>query len=100
MYDQALNNNLLVSKTTLAEAWKPARLNNGKLSSYGFAWDVVKYRGKPIVAHSGSWLAFDSYYMRFRNERFSIFVTLNLDYAQPYAEQIARKIADICLFGG
>ena len=96
-YDQALTKNILVSRNTLLEAWKPTKLNDGTLSKYGFAWDIETYRGRPMVAHQGTWLAFDSYYMRFRRESLSIFVTLNLDYAKKNAEEIAKKIADICL---
>ena len=53
-WDQALYASALVSDTILAQAFQPMRLNDGRLSPYGFGWDlsVDKILGR-IVGHNG-----------------------------------------------
>ncbi len=96
-YDQALYSDQLIRQPAWKMAYQPAKLNNGKEYPYGFGWDLGTYRGEIYVGHSGAWLGFNSYYLRFPNRRLSILVLLNFDYADPDVETLAEKIADIYL---
>jgi CubicO group peptidase (beta-lactamase class C family) len=95
-YDQALYTDKLVSqKTLMDEAFTSGTINNGKEIDYGFAWETGEYNGDWYVGHSGYWLAFDSYFLRFPDAQLSIIVFFNWDYAKPDAEDAAFEVADI-----
>ncbi|GAB3735917.1 serine hydrolase domain-containing protein [Spirosoma lituiforme] len=53
-WDRALYTNKLVSQQTLADAFTPAKLNDGSLTSYGFGWELSNSNklGK-LVWHDG-----------------------------------------------
>lgn len=97
LYDQALYTDVLVSQETLAEAFTSGMLNSGESINYGFGWDVSEYKGEPYVGHSGAWLGFESYFLRFPERELSVVVLLNLDYSQEGAEGIAFSAADLFL---
>jgi len=97
LYDQALYTDKLVKQSTLEEAFLPAVLNDGSESKYGFGWELDPYNGEVLTAHSGSWLAFSSEYMRFPQKHLSIIVLLNQNYSEAGAEDLGHKIADIYL---
>ncbi len=82
-YDQALYGETLVKQSTLAEAFRPAVLKNGEPTGYGLGWEVGESNGRPYVGHTGSWLGFKAYYVRFQQERLAVVVLLNRDYGLP-----------------
>lgn len=55
-WSRALDENKLVSKAMMEEAFTPGTLNNGKAHQYGFGWMIgsTKYTGK-LLNHSGGW---------------------------------------------
>lgn len=98
LYDQALYTNELVSQAMLDEAFTPAALNSGESTGYGFGFDIAEHNGEAYVGHSGAWLGFESYYLRFAGSNLSVVVLLNLDYASGGgAEEIAFSVADLYL---
>jgi N-acyl-D-aspartate/D-glutamate deacylase len=94
-WDQALYGENLVSKTTLAKAFRPAQLNNGKFHQYGFGWRLDQHLGRRRVAHSGSWLGFATFIGRYVDDRFSVIVVANSAEADP--ESLADSVAAIYL---
>jgi CubicO group peptidase (beta-lactamase class C family) len=53
-WDQALRNNTLVQAATLQQAYTPMVLNDGKISYYGFGWDILDNSSEHIiVGHNG-----------------------------------------------
>jgi CubicO group peptidase (beta-lactamase class C family) len=97
LFDQALYADVLISQETLAEAFVSGVLNNGKDTEYGFALDLGEYAGETYAAHSGAWLGFESYYLRFPERNLSVVILLNFDYLETGAEGLAFEIADIYL---
>lgn len=98
LYDQALYGDTLLPQDALAKAFVSAILNDGKSTGYGFAWDVSSHNGETYYAHAGSWLGFDSYYVRFPEKRLSVVLFFNFDYLQPSeSETLAFKIVDLFL---
>jgi CubicO group peptidase (beta-lactamase class C family) len=61
-YHAALFTEKLVSTETLEEAYTPTELSSGKTSYYGFGWDL--FEGGTFVSHTGSWLGFNTYFLR------------------------------------
>jgi len=53
-WNQFWYTNDLISKSIMNEAFKQPKLNNGKLSNYGFGWQVIPDRH--AVWHNGGWL--------------------------------------------
>lgn len=95
LYDQALSTHTLVRQETLAEAFTAGRLNNGASTDYGFAWDVNTYNGEPYVGHSGAWLNFTAYFLRFPERQLSVVILLNRDDVD--VDALAFQVADLWL---
>ncbi|WP_299457192.1 serine hydrolase [uncultured Microscilla sp.] len=53
IWDKFWYGNSLISPQNLKEAFKPVKLNNGKISKYGFGWQL---ESNTRVSHTGSWL--------------------------------------------
>ena len=58
IWDQALLTEKLIKKATLQDAFKPAKLNDGSFSWYGFGWGLDKEGTK--VSHTGGWVGFQT----------------------------------------
>jgi len=94
-WDQALYTEKLVKAVTLKEAFTAGRLNNGESAEYGFGWNVRKFFGLNTVAHSGSWIGFRTYIVRFPDQHFTVVVLANL--AELGVRDFANKISKIYL---
>jgi len=94
-WDQALYSENLVSKTTLAKAFSPTRLNSGESYPYGFGWRLDEHLGHRRIGHGGSWVGFRTFIGRYVDDRFSVIVVTNLAEAEP--ERLADTIAAIYL---
>lgn len=77
-WDQALYKNKLVQSSTLQEAFRPAKLNNGELSMYGFGWEIASHPvlGK-IVQHSGDNPGYSTQIIRCIDKRLTVIVLCN-----------------------
>lgn len=96
-YDQALYTDKLVKQSVLAEAFKPAVLNDGSKTDYGFAFELERWHKRTYVAHSGAWLAFESDYVRFPKEQMAVIVLLNRNYDLPEEPRLGLQVAAIYL---
>lgn len=72
-WHEALRDHVLVSDEVYAEAYLPARLNDGSMTRYGFGWLVS---GPHSVDHAGGWQGFSSYIYR-NMERDELVVVLD-----------------------
>ena len=95
LYDQALYTHTLVRQDTLTEAFTAGKLNDGTSTEYGFAWDVNNYKSEPYVGHSGAWLNFTSYFLRFPERQLSVVILLNRDDID--GDSLAFQVADLWL---
>ncbi|MBV9926315.1 MAG: beta-lactamase family protein [Acidobacteria bacterium] len=85
-WDAALSEGRLLKPASLAEMWRPVRLNDGKVFrlektlGYGLGWEIYERPGHRAVGHSGS----DAVsYMRFPDDRLSVAVLTNCQGADP-----------------
>ena len=94
LWDQALYTERLVPRSTLEEAWLPARLNNGDDYPYGFGWGLEPYGalGRRL-SHGGGWVGFSTFIDRYPDRSFSVIVLSNLD--EFDGERFTNRIADI-----
>lgn len=85
-WDAALNEGRLLQPASLAEMWRPVRLNDGKVFrldktvGYGLGWLVDERPGHRAAGHSGG----DAVaYVRFIDDRLSVAVLTNCQGADP-----------------
>lgn len=77
-WDQALYTEILVKQSTLNEAFKPALLNDGSISNYGFGWGIIEYNGKKIVTHAGELNGFNTIILRQLTDHNTILFLTNI----------------------
>jgi CubicO group peptidase (beta-lactamase class C family) len=101
LWDQALYTDKLAKPETIELAFTPAKLNDGRLASFGFGWMVRDYRGLREVCHGGDISGFNSYIARFPDQRFTVIVLSNVGMwpagPTPTSEVLAHRIAEIYL---
>jgi CubicO group peptidase (beta-lactamase class C family) len=77
-WDQALYTEKLVKQSTLQEAYEPAKLNNGSLSSYGFGWSLRKTPGgERAVFHTGDNPGYSTVIVRYPGKNMTIILLSN-----------------------
>jgi CubicO group peptidase (beta-lactamase class C family) len=91
LWDQALYD---WAETTdrLTESFKPAALNDGTQSPYGFGWSLSDRLDHPAIHHTGSWVGFRTAILRFTDERLTVIVVSNASGpAGPLADSVATR---------
>lgn len=93
-WDQALYTNKLVKQETLKEAFKPATLNDGSLSNYGFGWEIIPDSplGK-VVWHNGDNPGYKTIIVRYIDVRKTL-IMLNNNY-HPQFEAVREAIDNL-----
>ena len=76
-WNEALYTEKLVKQETLREAYKPYVLNNGFVGDYGFGWSLRDIDSNKIVAHSGSWVGFQTYIFRDLTNKHCVIILTN-----------------------
>ena len=67
-WEQSLYTEKLVKKTTLEQAFKPVKLNDGSTFNYGFGWGIDKVNEQ--YSHTGGWAGFINIILRdVKNDR-------------------------------
>jgi CubicO group peptidase (beta-lactamase class C family) len=74
-WDQALYTNQLIQPSALAEAFKPMKLSNGKISNYGFGWELRPQEN--IVWHNGDNPGYKTIIIRFLENRATLIILCN-----------------------
>jgi CubicO group peptidase (beta-lactamase class C family) len=90
-WDAALTQGSLFKKETLEQMWTPAKLNDGKPTTYGLGWQVDTYRTRKRISHGGGIPGFSTNIMRFPEDRLSVIVLANSDSA--IADSLASGVA-------
>src|SRR5258708_2201829 len=73
-WEQALENNQLVTAATFQTAISPGKLNDGSPTRYGFGWNLGERAGSKAHFHAGSWLGYRTAIMRIPEPRLTIVV--------------------------
>jgi CubicO group peptidase (beta-lactamase class C family) len=76
-FDQALNTEKLVSRKTLAEAFTPGRVREGK-TTYGFGWNVDSDASGKRVWHTGNTAGFRAFIERRLDEEITVIMLTNV----------------------
>lgn len=76
-WDQALNTEKLVTRSTLAEAFTPASVEEGN-STYGFGWNVGSDGANRYVWHTGSHAGFRAFIERRLDRQLTVIMLTNV----------------------
>ena len=93
-WDRSLYTDKLVNEKDKAVIFQAAKLNDGKMTNYGFGWQIGENKeyGK-VVAHSGSWAGYTNYIERNLSKDQTIIILQNIDtHKTEIPAQSARKI--------
>lgn len=72
-------------------------LNNGEVLDYAFAIQEGEHRGLRTLGHTGSFMGFKAYYVRFPEQRFSTWVLCNMGEIVP--RDFGLRVAELYLAG-
>jgi CubicO group peptidase (beta-lactamase class C family) len=89
-WDQALNRSALLSPKSFEAIYTPVKNN------YGYGWAIEQQFNRRRISHGGGINGFSSYIARYPNDRVTIIVLSNFDFAN--AGRIARDLGAI-VFG-
>jgi len=96
-WDQALYGEQLFTKATLNEAFKPARLNSGEFSMYGFGWELEEHAtlGK-VVRHRGDNPGYKTHIIRYVEVNKTIILLCNNAHARfdSLLKELERVVAE------
>ncbi len=70
-------------------------LNSGEVLDYAFAIREAEHRGLEILGHTGSFMGFKAYYVRFPEQRFSTWGLCNMGAIVP--QDLGLEVAELCL---
>jgi CubicO group peptidase (beta-lactamase class C family) len=93
-WDQALYTNKLVTQAALIEAFNPMKLNDGRLSNYGFGWMLPDDMGTgKIVMHTGDNPGYKTQIIRCLDKNKTIILLCNNAHAG--FENLAKAIVNL-----
>ncbi|TVP50781.1 MAG: class A beta-lactamase-related serine hydrolase [Mongoliibacter sp.] len=93
-WDQVLYTEMLVSRETLEEAFRPMKLNDGSDSHYGFGWDIsVDEDAGKIVSHDGDNPGYRTKIIRLIDQQKTL-ILLNNN-AHPFKDELLEKALDL-----
>ena len=87
----ALDGDRILDAASKAQMWTPARLNDGKVTKYGFGWHVDTFEGHKNIGHAGSTSGFSASLQRFPDDHLAVIILTNTD--EQIASTLARKTA-------
>jgi len=91
-WDAALYTEKLLKRSSLEQTWRGTKLNNGKVSGYGFGWGVGEVNGHRLLSHTGSnSTGFSSVISRFVDDKVTVIMLSNRGGADltPMATKVA-----------
>lgn len=94
-WQNALNQNLLLSAENTKKAFKKNKLNNGEEFGYGYGWHIKEINNQPTTEHGGSIFGFKSMGIYFPSEDIYVLGFSNCDCNSP--TQLIREIATLAL---
>lgn len=95
IWNKAVMDKKVVNKKSLEKAHASYRLNNGRLTGYGYGWWLGNIQGSPDLKHDGSINGFSTFSVYLPKEK--VFVALFSNCENNNPEIIASKITGIAM---
>ncbi|MBI5356890.1 beta-lactamase family protein [Candidatus Collierbacteria bacterium] len=96
-WNLAWKEEILVSRRSLAEAMRPAKLTGGNFGKAGFSWLMGEFNGDKIVYQDGAWVGFRNIIFKIPAQKLTVIILSNrtgLDTERQrvsLASQLAQK---------
>jgi CubicO group peptidase (beta-lactamase class C family) len=94
-WDRNFLDNQLGDSTFLDIMHTKGVLNSGEVLDYAFAIREDEHRGLKTLGHTGSFMGFKAYYIRFPEQRFSTWVLCNMGQIVP--QELGLTVAELYL---
>ena len=94
-WQEAIKNNLLISKETAKKAFTNYTLNNGEHINYGYGWHIKEINGVPTREHGGHFFGFKSMGVYLPDYDIYVVGLNNCDCNSP--TKITREIAELAM---
>lgn len=95
-WQQAIHNNTLVKKETIAKAFTNYTLNNGNPINYGYGWSLNEINGVPTIEHGGGIFGYATMGIYIPDEAIYVAVLTNCN-CNGSPTNVAIKIAALAL---
>lgn len=92
-WNNALDQQKIINKELYQALWTPIKLNDGSHFPYGFGWFIEDINGHKLIQHPGEFQGFRSEIARYPDDKLSVVVLINGNYADPIF--IAHHVAGI-----
>jgi D-alanyl-D-alanine carboxypeptidase len=92
-WDAALYTERLLKKASLEQMWMPAKLTDGKPTTYGFGWAIETDAGHRRTSHGGGIPGFSTHIVRSVDDRLTVVALTNQERCDPSA--ITRGVAGL-----
>ncbi len=92
LWDQALQNNILIPEDLQKKAWTPQYLDQEKNEGYGYGWRIKFIGDVKIVSHSGHTRGFTNYVVKIPAQKLTVVIFSNRN-----NEDTILKIGDYLL---
>ena len=76
-WNQTWDEEILVSRESLAEAMAPAKLASGNFGKAGFSWLLGKFNGDEIIYQDGVWVGFKDIILRIPKRKIAVVMLSN-----------------------
>lgn len=77
LWNEALNNNLIVSEQSISEAWTPQNNRSRTLRNYGLGWRLNMANNHKMVYHSGWWRGYNTILVNIPEHKMTIVILAN-----------------------
>jgi CubicO group peptidase (beta-lactamase class C family) len=94
-WDRNFSNNRLGGSDFIEVIHTKGILNNGEVLNYAFAIEEGEHRGLKTIGHTGSFMGFKAYYVRFPEQRFATWVLCNMGEIVP--RDLGLEVAELFL---
>ena len=96
-WNQAIFNYKLIKKETQERAWRPTKLENGKLISYGYGWQLGRLGDIQVIGHGGAIDGFLTSEIYVPDQKIYVCILSNNMTVSPdeYAYQIAEIVSGV-----
>jgi len=89
-WSQSLENNTILDKTILAQAYLPGKTNSGKIVPYGFGFRLKQEIDSELVYHNGVWNGFSTTLRSYKADEITIIILSNNSFSSitPISEKL------------
>ncbi|SFZ92631.1 CubicO group peptidase, beta-lactamase class C family [Flaviramulus basaltis] len=94
-WQQAVNSNTLISKSSLEKAYTNYTLNNGEKLNYGYGWSLNAINDIPTIEHGGGIFGYTTMGVNVPSKNVYVIVLTNCDCNSP--TDLAIKIAALAI---